>query len=72
MPAAGEGEALPAWVGFKGQNNPAWTRKDTEVWPVQKFEWKDLTLDFAFDFSSLRSGSICSLSSPCWSAVWSR
>jgi phosphatidylserine/phosphatidylglycerophosphate/cardiolipin synthase-like enzyme len=34
---------LPAWVGFVGQANPSWTRKTTEVWPVQKFEWKDLT-----------------------------
>src|SRR5271165_5587408 len=36
---------LPAWVGFVGQNNAAWTRNTTEVWPVQKFEWKDLTAE---------------------------
>jgi hypothetical protein len=35
--------SLPAWVGFKGQNNPAWTAKTTTIWPIQKFEWKDLT-----------------------------
>ena len=35
--------ALPAWVGFKGQNNPQWQPKTTTVWPIQKFEWKDLT-----------------------------
>ena len=34
---------LPAWVGFVGQSNPAWTPKTTEFWPIQKFEWKDLT-----------------------------
>lgn len=34
---------LPAWVGFKGQNNDAWTANTTEVWPVQKFQWRDLT-----------------------------
>src|SRR5215467_5354410 len=34
---------LPAWVGFVGQSNPSWTPKTTEVWPIQKFEWKDLT-----------------------------
>lgn len=43
VPAAGEGEALPAWVGFKGETNPVWTHRNTELWPVQKFEWKDLT-----------------------------
>lgn len=36
-------QPLPAWVGFKGENNPAWLKNTTEVWPVQKFEWKDLT-----------------------------
>src|SRR5215469_11461933 len=41
--AAGDWVPLPAWVGFEGQNNPAWTRSTTEVWPIQKFEWKDLT-----------------------------
>ena len=35
--------ALPAWVGFVGQSNPAWTPKTTDIWPVQKFEWKDVT-----------------------------
>src|ERR1700740_2072458 len=39
----GNWQPLPAWVGFKGQNNPAWLKSTTEVWPVQKFEWKDLT-----------------------------
>lgn len=34
---------LPAWVGFQGQNNNAWTMRSTDVWPVQKFGWKDLT-----------------------------
>ena len=34
---------LPAWVGFEGQSNPAWTRHTTEEWPIQKFEWRDLT-----------------------------
>ena len=40
---AGEWEALPAWVGFEGDNNPAWSRRTTEEWPIQKFEWRDLT-----------------------------
>lgn len=34
---------LPAWVGFKGTSNPNWQPKTTEVWPIQKFNWKDLT-----------------------------
>lgn len=34
---------LPAWVGFKGEKNPDWIEKTTTVWPIQKFEWKDLT-----------------------------
>jgi phosphatidylserine/phosphatidylglycerophosphate/cardiolipin synthase-like enzyme len=43
--AAGNWVPLPAWVGFVGQSNLAWTRKTTEIWPVQKFEWKDLTAE---------------------------
>jgi phosphatidylserine/phosphatidylglycerophosphate/cardiolipin synthase-like enzyme len=39
----GAWEFLPAWVGFVGQTNPAWTQKTTDVWPIQKFEWRDLT-----------------------------
>jgi phosphatidylserine/phosphatidylglycerophosphate/cardiolipin synthase-like enzyme len=41
----GQWVPLPAWVGFVGQSNPAWTPKTTETWPVQKFEWKDLTAE---------------------------
>ena len=41
--ASGTWVALPAWVGFVGQSNPSWTPKTTEVWPIQKFEWKNVT-----------------------------
>jgi hypothetical protein len=34
---------LPAWVGFRGQSNPSWQPRTTEVWPIQKFSWRDLT-----------------------------
>jgi len=34
---------LPAWVGFEGQSNAPWTAHTTEEWPIQKFEWRDLT-----------------------------
>src|SRR5712692_9320619 len=40
---AGTESALPAWVGFQGQSYPDWTAKTTEVCPVQKFTWRDLT-----------------------------
>jgi hypothetical protein len=36
-------EPLPAWVGFRGQDNANWQAKTTETWPVQKWHWKDLT-----------------------------
>ena len=41
--AAGRRTALPAWVGFKGGSNPDWQHKDTTVWPVQKFSWRDFS-----------------------------
>lgn len=34
---------LPAWVGFEGGSNADWQPSTTEVWPVQKFSWRDLT-----------------------------
>jgi len=44
-------EALPSWVGFQGQTNPSWKPHQTNEWPIQKFEWKDL--------SAKRGGSYC-------------
>lgn len=41
--APGRWIPLPAWVGFEGQDNPAWKASDTDIWPIQKFSWKDLT-----------------------------
>ncbi len=41
--AGGDWTALPTWVGFPGQTNPDWTRKDSTIWPVQEFGWRDLT-----------------------------
>jgi phosphatidylserine/phosphatidylglycerophosphate/cardiolipin synthase-like enzyme len=35
--------ALPAWVGFKNQTNTEWKAKDTSIWPLQKFNWNDVT-----------------------------
>ena len=42
---AGRWVSLPAWVGFKGEKNPAWQARTTTQWPIQKFAWKDLTAD---------------------------
>ena len=39
-----ERRILPAWAAFKTQSNPKWDQQDTSVWPVQKFNWRDLTL----------------------------
>lgn len=41
--ATNKREALPAWVGFQGQSNAGWAAQTTAVWPVQKFNWRDLT-----------------------------
>jgi phosphatidylserine/phosphatidylglycerophosphate/cardiolipin synthase-like enzyme len=41
--SAGHEKPLPAWVGFSGDSNAGWTPKTTEIWPVQKFTWRDLT-----------------------------
>ena len=40
--AGGQWVTLPAWVGFRGQSNKPWTPNTTQVWPVQKFSWKDV------------------------------
>jgi phospholipase D-like protein len=42
--ATGATTPLPAWVPFKGGSNSGWQPRDTSVWPVQKFTWRDLTL----------------------------
>jgi phosphatidylserine/phosphatidylglycerophosphate/cardiolipin synthase-like enzyme len=40
---SGEVTPLPAWVGFPGDENPDWKPRTTREWPVQKFNWRDLT-----------------------------
>ncbi len=34
-------EPLPAWVGWEGSTNGGWEAQTTEVWPVQKYTWRD-------------------------------
>src|SRR5262245_44281570 len=41
--AAGNRSVLPAWVAFEGDSNADWEPSTTEVWPVQRFSWRDLT-----------------------------
>ena len=38
---AGGFVALPAWVGWQGGSNADWKPQTTDVWPVQKFQWRD-------------------------------
>jgi hypothetical protein len=39
-----EAKPLAAYVAFNGQHNPEGLPQNTTVWPVQKFNWRDLTL----------------------------
>jgi phosphatidylserine/phosphatidylglycerophosphate/cardiolipin synthase-like enzyme len=39
-----EARSLAAYVAFTGQSNPDWLPQNTAVWPVQKYNWRDLTL----------------------------
>lgn len=41
--ATGVATILPAWVGFENQKNEQWKARDTSIWPVQKFNWRDFT-----------------------------
>lgn len=45
---------LPTWVAFTGQSNPDWREQDTNVWPVQKYMWRDLTLRRSRDSLKIR------------------
>ncbi len=50
----GSRRVLPAWIAFRGQANPEWEPQDTSIWPVQKFNWRDLTLRRLRDGSGVR------------------
>ena len=41
---AGQRRILPTWIAFTDQNNPNWNEQDSSVWPIQNFQWRDLTL----------------------------
>jgi phosphatidylserine/phosphatidylglycerophosphate/cardiolipin synthase-like enzyme len=43
-PDAGQRRILPTWIAFKDQSNPDWQDQDCSVWPIQQYQWRDLTL----------------------------
>lgn len=45
---------LPSWIAFTDQSNPDWFPQDTSVWPVQNYEWRDLTLRRSRDQTKVR------------------
>jgi phosphatidylserine/phosphatidylglycerophosphate/cardiolipin synthase-like enzyme len=49
-----EERPLAAYVAFKGQSNPDWQAQNTSIWPIQKFNWRDLTLRRRRDATGLR------------------
>lgn len=49
-----ERRPLAAYVAFKGQSNPSWESQNTTIWPVQKFNWRDLTLRRRRDSDGVR------------------
>jgi len=51
---AGKRRILPTWVAFTDQSNPNWNEQDSSVWPIQKFEWSDLTLRKSRDTTKVR------------------
>jgi len=51
---AGQRRVLPTWVAFTDQSNPNWNEQDSSVWPIQRFEWRDLTLRKSRDSTDVR------------------
>jgi phosphatidylserine/phosphatidylglycerophosphate/cardiolipin synthase-like enzyme len=49
-----ESRPLAAYVSFEGQSNRDWQSQNTSTWPVQKFNWRDLTLRRRRDQAQLR------------------
>ena len=53
-PQAGRRRILPTWIAFRDQSNPDWLDQDSSVWPIQSYEWRDLTLRRSRDSTSVR------------------
>jgi len=49
-----ERRILPTWIAFRGQANPSWVNQDSSVWPIQHYEWRDLTLRRSRDDAAVR------------------
>ena len=43
-PEQGTRRILPTWIAFRDQSNPDWLEQDSSVWPIQQYQWRDLTL----------------------------
>jgi hypothetical protein len=50
----GQERILPTWIAFKDQSNPEWLNQDSSVWPIQQYEWRDLTLRQSRDTAAVR------------------
>jgi len=51
---AGQRRILPTWIAFTDQSNPDWQAQDSSVWPIQSFEWRDLTPRRSRDTTKVR------------------
>lgn len=51
---AGARRVLPTWIAFTDQSNPDWLDQDSSVWPIQQYEWRDLTLRRSRDTAAVR------------------
>ncbi|MGR9394558.1 phospholipase D-like domain-containing protein [Rhizobium leguminosarum] len=53
-PEAGARRILPTWIAFTDQSNPDWLEQDSSVWPIQQYQWRDLTLRRSRDEATVR------------------
>jgi len=37
----GTEETLDTWVGFAGDTAPSGTKRSSDIWPIQRFNWSD-------------------------------
>src|SRR5260221_447314 len=51
---AGKRRILPTWIAFTDQSNPNWEDQDSSVWPIQSYQWRDLTLRKSRDTTNVR------------------
>ena len=51
---AGARRPMPTWVAFRDQSNPNWEEQDSSVWPIQGYQWRDLTLRRSRNTANIR------------------